>query len=181
MDRYWLLTWSTYGTWLPGDGRGFVTDLRDPDHHKYRPNIPRTEYPAGNPGLLRYSRAALRADPVRLLPEQAPVLLGQYRETAAYRHWLLLAAAVMANHTHLVVGVPGDPDPDAVLRDFKAYASRVLNRRWGKPASGTWWTEGGSKRKKGTDAEVAAAVEYVRDQPYALAVWVNPRYGERGA
>src|SRR5947209_816005 len=24
MDRYWFLTWTTYGTWLPGDARGFV-------------------------------------------------------------------------------------------------------------------------------------------------------------
>ena len=24
VDRYWFLTWTTYGTWLPGDERGFV-------------------------------------------------------------------------------------------------------------------------------------------------------------
>ena len=38
MDRYWLLTWTTYGTWLPGDRRGFVSNVldgsgsSDPDH-----------------------------------------------------------------------------------------------------------------------------------------------------
>lgn len=40
-----------------------------------------------------------------------------------------------------------DPDPSTLLRDFKSYASRCLNRLSGKPASGTWWTEQGSKRK----------------------------------
>ncbi len=30
MDRYWPLTWTTYGTWLPGDARGFaVSNVRD--------------------------------------------------------------------------------------------------------------------------------------------------------
>jgi hypothetical protein len=29
MDRFWLLTWTTYGSWLPGDRRGFVGKLRD--------------------------------------------------------------------------------------------------------------------------------------------------------
>ena len=29
MDRYWLLTWHTYGTWLPGDRRGFVGRVRE--------------------------------------------------------------------------------------------------------------------------------------------------------
>jgi len=26
-DRHWLLTWTTYGTWLPGDARGFVSPI----------------------------------------------------------------------------------------------------------------------------------------------------------
>lgn len=55
----------------------------------------------------------------------------------------------MANHVHLIVGVPGDPDPATLLRDFKSYASRALNLNSGdsRPPSGTWWTEQGAKRK----------------------------------
>jgi hypothetical protein len=26
--RYWFLIWTTYGTWLPGDDRGFVSPVR---------------------------------------------------------------------------------------------------------------------------------------------------------
>jgi REP element-mobilizing transposase RayT len=109
-------------------------------------------------------------------------LFRQFQETSAKRGWLLLAAAVMANHVHLVVGVPGDPDPAVILRDYKAYGSRSLNRRWAKPASDTWWTESGSKRKLSRDENVAAAVRYVRDQPHPLVVWIHPRFrtGERG-
>ena len=38
----------------------------------------------------------------------------------------------MADHVHLVVGVPGDPDPHAMLRDFKAYGSRALSAGFGR-------------------------------------------------
>jgi hypothetical protein len=79
----------------------------------------------------------------------------------------------MANHTHIVVEALSEVDPSDLLADFKAYGSRALNRRWGRPASGTWWTEGGSKRKKAAADAVEEAIEYVRAQPYALVVWVR--------
>ena len=82
----------------------------------------------------------------------------------------------MANHMHIVCGVPGDPDPTKVLGDYKGYGSRILNRRWGKPPPGTWWTFDGSKRKLPDERAVRDGVIYVREQPYALAVWVDPAY-----
>ena len=78
----------------------------------------------------------------------------------------------MRNHIHLVVGVPDDPDPATLLRDFKAYASRALNRRWGKPTSGTWWTQSGSRRVLRGEPAVVAATEYVRSQRGAVVTWI---------
>jgi REP element-mobilizing transposase RayT len=75
----------------------------------------------------------------------------------------------MRNHVHVVLGVPGDPEPDTLLRDLKSYASRALGAR----ASGKWWTRSGSRRKLPDDAAVAAAIKYVRRQKFALAVWVR--------
>ena len=161
-----------------------MTVLRESDGRKVRPNAPGTPVVEPNPALEWFARTSLVGEPIFLSPEQAAVLIPQLRETADHRRWELLAAAVMANHVHILVGVPGDPESETLLRDFKAYASRPLNRRWGKPRNGTWWTEGGSRRIKRTDAEIAAAVAYVQDQLYALAVWIDPsraRPGERGA
>ena len=177
MDRYWLLSSTTYGNWLPGDSRGFVSNVRDGPGPEVRHNAPGEVIDADMPGLERAAHAALKCPPIRLTLEQARAVLNQFRETAAYRGWLLLAAAVMANHFHAVVGVEGDPEPSDLLRDLKSYAGRVLNKRWGKPASGTWWTESGSKQKV---RNLLGAVEYVRDQPFALAVYVAES-GERGA
>ena len=43
-DRAWLLTWTCYGNWLPGDARGFVGS--HPTEHGGREthNQPGTEY-----------------------------------------------------------------------------------------------------------------------------------------
>jgi hypothetical protein len=76
----------------------------------------------------------------------------------------------MANHVHLVVGVPGDPDPSALLRDFKSYASRALNLRDRVSVKPRWWTEQGSKRKIADWDNLETVLRYVREQAYALDV-----------
>jgi hypothetical protein len=88
----------------------------------------------------------------------------------------------MAQHIHLVVGVRGDPDPEKISGDFKSYGSRVLNRRWGKPGNGSWWTGGsGSKRKLPDQAAVPRALEYLRRQTNPLVHWFAAEEGEPGA
>ncbi|MGL6096021.1 MAG: transposase [Fimbriiglobus sp.] len=169
MDRVWLLTWTTYGTWMPGDRRGFVSPVPTDGGPAVRHNLPGTPYDANHPDLLTAARSRMLGDPVRLTRDQAVRLVPQFRETARHRDWRLLAAAVMGNHVHLVVGVPGDPEPADLLRDFKAYGGRMLNRDFGKPAGGTWWTESGSRRKLPDERAVRAAVAYVRNQANALA------------
>ena len=123
-------------------------------------------------GLYEESVARMKGLPVLLTQRQADVLLTQFLETARFRSWQVLAAAVMANYFHLVVGVNGDPDPAKVLGDFKSWGTRSLSARFGAPASRTWWTERGSKRKLPDDNAIQRAVEYVRwKQPNPLAVW----------
>jgi hypothetical protein len=130
--------------------------------------------------LQAAARAHLKCSPILLNPPQAEALLGQFQETATYRAWLLLAVAIMTWHFHVVVGVEGDFGPECLLRDFKAYGSRMLNRQGGKPASNTWWAASGSKRKLPHEAAVTAAVDYVRHQKAPLVVWVSPAYESRG-
>src|SRR5439155_277838 len=101
------------------------------------------------------------------------------QETAAYRRWTLLAVAVMANHVHLVAGVADDPEPTKILGDFKSYGSRALTRRWGKPASGTWWTYDGSKRKLADVRALLETIDYViHRQHNPLVVWQSPEVSQ---
>jgi REP element-mobilizing transposase RayT len=132
--------------------------------------------------LKRHAQGLLKGAPIRFTQPQAEALWAQFLETASYRGWQLLAVGIMANHCHLVVGVPGDPDPSGILGDFKSYGSRALNRRWGKPASGTWWADKGSKRKLPDEEAVLAAVKYVLEQEYPLVIWTTaiPELGLTG-
>jgi REP element-mobilizing transposase RayT len=110
---------------------------------------------------------------VSLEVPQAEELFDQLRETAEYRGWILHAVSIMFNHLHLVVEAPPEVDKDQLLRDFKSYGSRRLNRCFGRQPSGTWWSESGSAR---VVRNLAAANFYVcHRQPNPLLVWSRER------
>ena len=169
-DRTWLLTSTTYGSWLPGDERGFVSPVRDTATGRYSlRNLAGTPCEHSIPGLAAFAAGRSGNLAISLNGKQAAVVTTQFLETATYRRWRLLACAVMATHFHALLTVSGDPDPATLLRDLKSYASRALNRQWSKPASGTWWTQSGSRRKKTGEPAIRAAVAYVWNQPKCLA------------
>lgn len=175
----WLLTNTTYGSWLPGSARGSVTSVRD-----LRPNddpettvriehdVPGEPVEEHMPGLENRARELMKGPPIYLDRERAEVACAQFRETAMYRRWVLRAVAVMYNHFHIVVDAPADVHPRKVLADFKAYGTRALSRAFGAPASETWWTARGSKRKLRDAKAVADGTHYVLcKQPDPLVVW----------
>ncbi len=175
MDRYWLLTWTTYGTWLPGDPRGSTLRVPDVDGDGRSRTFLRLKGEGGRArGLARSAARRMTGPPARLTADEARVVLDEIRSQARFRRWALPACAVMANHVHAVVGLGPDEEPSRALHAFKAYASRALNDRRGRPAGGTWWTQSGSTQRLRWEANGVAAVRYVREQPYPLAVWIAP-------
>jgi REP element-mobilizing transposase RayT len=178
--RFWLLTSTTYGSWLPGDRRGFVSKITDATGDRVIHNVPGTSYDADMPRLESAARKLLKCPPIRLRLEHAEALRDQFLETASVRCWRLPAIAIMSNHFHIVVGAAGATEPEKLLGDLKSYGSRILSRRWGKPASDTWWTSSGSKRHLNDEASILAAVRYVERQPFPLVVWVDPELRRTG-
>ncbi len=195
MDRYWLLTNTCYGNWLPGDARGFVGRVwehrpLDPDEKpRVNHDLPGTPYDEKLPGLEEAARGKMKGLPIHLTTAQAETLLTQFQETAGFRGWEIRAVAIMYNHFHIVVGVVGDPAPSEILGDFKSWGTRTLSKEFGAPPAQTWWTERGSKRKLPTEEAVAAAIHYLLyEQPDLLLTWSPetglhygrpPRPGER--
>lgn len=178
----WLLTNTTYGTWLPGDPRGSITSVRNrrSDDPRTRSRIehdkPGQPCEPAIPQLRRSAQSLLKGPPILFGNRHASVLARQFRETAAYRDWSLLALAVMPNHIHLVVVVQSNRDPRRILIDFKAYGSRALNREFGKPSAGTWWTTNGSKRLLQDERAVHEAANYVlHKQLNPLLTWASGR------
>lgn len=175
---YWLLTSTTYGTWLPGDPRGSVTSVRDvrpgegPADMRREHAVFGEAFEPANRGLYRSATEKLKGPPIRLTRGQAEVVIEQFRETCEHRGWRLFAAAVMANHFHVVVGSRDEADGRKVLTDLKAYATRALNQGSREPRSGRWWTSGGSRRRVFDEEGLAAVTHYVlHRQPNPLAVW----------
>lgn len=174
----WLLTNTTYGTWLPGDERGSVTSVRDrrPGDPATRSRIehdrPGEPWEKSLPGLRRSAQKVMKGAPIYLALPQAETLLAQLLETAHHRGWVMLAASVMRNHYHVVIGATEDWRADRILADLKAYATWKLSEAYGSPASETWWTDKGSKRQLCDERAIAGGVNYVLlKQPHPLLVW----------
>jgi len=178
MDRYWLMSDTCYGIWLPGKAGGFVGngwEHRPNDEQsdiRVMHNMPGTPCDENMPGLEAASRERMKGPPIYLNVVQAEAALAQFLETATHRGWQLEVVAIMYNHFHIVVGVPGDPSPSKILGDFKSWATRKLTNTFGAPASETWWTQGGSKRKLKDETARRDAINYVLyKQPAPLITW----------
>ena len=156
-----LITFTCYGCHLHGDKSGSV----DREHK-----------PPGSP--------ALDADPARIAAEnermdQPPYHLDHVRrvavleaiqEVCSHRRWNLLAAHVRTNHVHTVV--EAEVPPEQAMHDFKAYASRRLNRLALDQPGRKRWTRHGSTRWLWKPEQVSAAIQYVvSEQGAAMSVF----------
>jgi REP element-mobilizing transposase RayT len=112
-------------------------------------------------------------EPILLDVVQAQTVADQLRETASHRGWWILALAVMPNHVHVLIRAPADVLAEKVMGDLKSWATRRL--KVGSLGRKRWWTQNGSTRPKDTPEAIRSATIYVRDQPAALTVWLDPR------
>jgi REP element-mobilizing transposase RayT len=161
------ITWTTYATWLPGDRRGHVSNTLCPGGgFEPKQNTPGTPYAEGDPYTHDRARSAQSYAAVRLDREQAVCVALALVRVAAEQGWRVLRAAVMRNHTHVVITDCPDDGP-AVRRVLKGVTQVDLSAQLGRPWR--WWTKGGSDRYKHDRRAIDAAVNYVARQPGMLA------------
>ena len=86
-------------------------------------------------------------------------VLEAIQEVCAHRGWSLLAAHVRSNPVHAVVEAA--VRPERVMGDFKAYASRRLNRMSLDEPNRKRWAHHGSTRWLWKPQHVSAAMQYV--------------------
>jgi REP element-mobilizing transposase RayT len=149
-----FLTWPTYGTWLPGDARGWV-------EYRHGFQLP-------DPILELESRARMTEDACRLSPEQRERIRQQVAETCEFKRWVLHAVNCRTNHVHVVL--TSSITPKTIREQLKAWCTRRLNEQ--QAAAGAaqhqqrtnWWAERGSIRWVFHESDLAAAVDYVLDQ-----------------
>jgi len=164
----WLLTWTTYGSWLPGDRRGFVSRRPTESGAHTIHNLPGTLYDADRKELEESAKERMHGRAVVLTEAQAATALAAFTETAAAHHIAIIALSIMPDHVHILC--QGEQDGARLMQLFKGASARRLSRAHALPDAPRWWTRSGSRRylQKGSDLE--PAVRYVCGQPDALRV-----------
>ncbi len=161
--RCWLITFRTYGTWLPGDDRGFINEDQ---------NIPGTPHLTPCVNLHQHAQEQLKHAPVELSHAQRRVTRDTIKEVCAHRKWRLMACNVRSNHVHVAVWAK---DPDRAMNDFKSYATRRMKEMGIPGGEEKTWALHGSTRHLHTPSSREAGIGYVLrrqgDDDVALASW----------
>ncbi|MFM8735324.1 MAG: transposase [Pirellulales bacterium] len=148
-----FITWTTFGSWLPGDVRGW----------------------ADSRGVMHLPAERLRASVARRLAQSAVTLTvadrGAVRQSietlCRIRGWHLHAVNCRLQHVHVVITASGRM-PEAVMQQLKMWASRGLEAvvdesRGSRRSQHRWWTRGGSLRRVFGERDLEAVVTYVRE------------------
>ena len=123
----YFITWTTYGTWLPGDSRGW----RKKGQGAQPPQ----------PLLEAWCRERMMESEVVLTETQRGKVEAVCHEHATIRGWALHAVNARSNHVHLAV--TADKGPKVVRDQFKANATRVLRENPDALRKDEIWTQGG--------------------------------------
>jgi len=147
----YFITWTCYGTWLHGDGRGSVDD----QHRTYgQPFIPLDLSKAAEE-QSRMKHATVRLD--RRARDRVKAAIERH---CRLRNWELLAVNVRSNHVH-VVAACGPVPPERVLTELKAWSTRYLREAGCVSATARVWTQHGSTRYIWNNKQLSDTLWYV--------------------
>jgi REP element-mobilizing transposase RayT len=149
----YLITFACYGCHLHGSESGSV----DRDH-----NVRETPLLEVDPARAAAEGERMDQTPYSLDQIRRDAVLEVIREVCGQRGWSLLAAHVRSTHVHTVV--QAEVPPERVMNDFKAYASRRLNRMRLDETDRKRWARHGSTRFLWKSQHVLAAIQYVIDE-----------------
>jgi len=121
------VTWTTYGTWLQGDKRGFVK---------------KGKVLSGSKGLQQANDRRRTEDVVKLKKVEREVVRKAMLEEAVRIGEEILALSLRSNHVHVVIG-EGGRSVEKVVSRLKSAAYYAMRERGFK---GRLWTRGYDKR-----------------------------------
>ncbi|WP_442509227.1 transposase [Novipirellula sp. SH528] len=142
-----FITWTTYGTWMPGDFRGWRK-------HHAKPQLPR-------PLLAEWCRIQMKGEAVLLEPHDRETVEQACQKHCDYRGWYLFAVSARTNHVHVIVAA--DEKPQKVRDQLKANCTGSLRQQETPLHADRTWTKGGDCEILDTENEIEATVIYVND------------------
>jgi REP element-mobilizing transposase RayT len=152
----YFITWTTYGTWLPGDKRGWIKarmhGIQSPDSE-----------------LEEKARALMVETAIILTNAQREIIEQTIKAHCNIRNWTLHAVNARTNHIHVVVSA--DRDSNDVMDQLKSWCSRKLSDNAGlitpvaqKAGRRHWFTEGGDKEEIHDELHLRDAIHYVLER-----------------
>jgi REP element-mobilizing transposase RayT len=149
------ITWTTYGTWLPGDSRGWIrsgkSGIQPPDSKRE------------SAASALMSEAA-----VTLSVSQRAIVERTITDHCRIRTWTLHAINARSNHIHVVVSA--ECGADVVMKQLKAWCSRNLSDDSGlcepvavRAGRRHWFTEGGNQEIIEDETYLENAIRYVNE------------------
>jgi REP element-mobilizing transposase RayT len=139
----YMVTWTTYGTYLQGDKRGYVRDGR---------------ILSADTGLEEANKKLQKSGLVRLTAEQKKAVEDAVLKEAERIGQQILAMAVCSNHIHLVVGKGNESIESAVSR-YKNVSTCALKKTG---LTKRIWTRGFDKRFCFSGEQIEQKIKYVR-------------------
>jgi len=141
----YMITFTTYGTWLQGDERGYVKNGRI---------LP------GDERLKQINKQLQVQEAVVLAKVQQQIVRDAILKEAALRGHLLYALAANATHVHIVAGYTSEPIDDVVAYYKKAARLALKDTRH----EGKVWTKGYDKRFCFDQETLQRRIRYVQKQ-----------------
>ena len=139
----YLVTWTTYGSWLQGDRRGYVKD---------------GQILQGDEAMLGLCKNLQKGSTVQLNKQEKEIVRRAISQEAERIGQKLEALTVCTNHVHLVLRFHQESIELAVNR-YKNVATRVLR---GNGRQGRVWTSGFDKRFCFTETDLTRRITYVQ-------------------
>ncbi len=139
----YMLTWTTYGTWLQGDERGWVKD---------------GERLGGNAGLKRSNEEGMSQSAVRLNSEQKAIVRRSLFEQAERLGQEVFALAVWSTHLHVVL----EANEESIEKAAGYYKNATRKALHDQGLKGKVWTKGYDKKFCYDEGVLEQKIAYVQ-------------------
>jgi REP element-mobilizing transposase RayT len=140
----YMATWTTYGTWLPGDERGYVDN--------------KGQLQKGDEKILKENQERQKSATIKLNDQEKIVARQAILDEAERIGHKIIAIAVNSNHVHLLAKPHQQPIEDIIGR-YKSITTRLF---WEYGRKGKIWTRGFDKRFCFTETEIATRIVYIQ-------------------
>ncbi|MCP4889219.1 MAG: hypothetical protein GY904_21725 [Planctomycetaceae bacterium] len=143
----YLITWTTYGTWVPGDQRGWRKG-----HLGNQPPQPRLE---------AWCRKEMNEPAVLLNSRQRHAVESVCKKHANVRSWGLHAICARSNHVH--VAITTNANPQKVRDQLKANATRALRELPDPIQNKKVWTRRGDVEAIRDEESLERVIIYIQE------------------